>query len=118
MTKHQLVHWVTTILTLGFTQCLWAQNPPSWGAESNPSPTAGSSVSNSTNAAADKSMYKDVEYTNATKMGAKLIVLPGEVKSTNATFVQKFGPVHHRRDTQPSGNTPSRSADGLAGAAY
>ena len=59
---------------------------------SNPSPTAKSSVSKSANDAADKSMYHDVTYTNAAKMGPPLIVLPGEVKSNNAGFAQKFGP--------------------------
>ena len=37
-------------------------------------------------------MYKEVEYTNAAKAGPKLIVLPGEVKSSNAGFTAKFGP--------------------------
>jgi hypothetical protein len=36
-------------------------------------------------------MYKPIEYTNAAKQGPALIVIPGEIKSNNATFVQKFG---------------------------
>ena len=35
---------------------------------------------------------KPVEYTNASRPGPALVVIPGEVKSNNATFVQKFGP--------------------------
>ena len=76
---------------LVLTQTALAQKPPSFE-NSNPSPTAGSDTSNRANDAADKTLYKDVEYTNASKPGPALIVLPGEVKSNNATFVQKFGP--------------------------
>src|SRR3989442_9318475 len=35
-------------------------------------------------------MYKPIEYTNASKKGPALVVLPGEIKSTNATFLQRF----------------------------
>jgi hypothetical protein len=56
------------------------------------SPTAGSSTSERANTMADKGMYKDVAYRNAAKRGPLLVVIPGEVKSNNATFVQKFGP--------------------------
>ncbi len=59
-----------------------------------PSPTAGSSTSQKANEAADRALYKPVEYTNASKPGAALIVIPGEIKSSNATFVQKFGPTN------------------------
>lgn len=58
----------------------------------NPSPTAGSSTSEQANQMADKGMYKAVEYQNAHKKGPALIVIPGEIKSNNATFTQKFGP--------------------------
>lgn len=92
MKKNIWVLWGCALLALGLDQPLPAQSPPSWGAESNPSPTAGSSVSKSANDAADKSMYQDVTYTNAAKMGPPLIVLPGEVKSSNAGFAQKYGP--------------------------
>ncbi|MFN3884597.1 MAG: hypothetical protein ACK4Q4_07565 [Rhodocyclaceae bacterium] len=57
-----------------------------------PSPTAGSSTSQKANEMADKGMYKDVQYANAAKRGPSLIVIPGEIKSNNATFTQKFGP--------------------------
>jgi hypothetical protein len=60
---------------------------PSWG---NPSPTAGRETSQKANAAADQTIYKPVEYVNARRKGPALVVIPGEVKSNNATFLQKF----------------------------
>ena len=62
---------------------------PSFG---NASPTAGSSTSNKANAAADAAAYKEVEYKNVSKKGPALIVIPGEIKSNNATFTQRFLP--------------------------
>ena len=56
----------------------------------NPSPTAGSATSQKANASADQALYKPVEYTNANKKGPALVVIPGEIKSNNATFLQKF----------------------------
>ncbi len=58
----------------------------------NPSPTAGSSTSKQANEMADKGMYRPIEYQNARIQGPALVVLPGEIKSNNATFTQKFGP--------------------------
>jgi hypothetical protein len=86
--------WVaigTALLALGASPALWAQSPPTWGADSSPSPTANSSASKNANAAADRSMYQDVTYTNAAKRGPQLVVITGEVKSNNATFMQKYG---------------------------
>jgi hypothetical protein len=60
---------------------------PSWG---NPSPTAGKDTSQKANAAADQTIYQPVVYTNAGKKGPALVVIPGEIKSNNATFLQKF----------------------------
>jgi len=60
---------------------------PSFG---NASPTAGSSTSEKANAAADKAAYKEIVYTNVKKKGPSLVVIPGEIKSNNATFTQKF----------------------------
>jgi hypothetical protein len=68
---------------------LAAHAQPQFG---NPSPTAGSSTSEKANAAADAAAYKQVDYTNKAKRGPALVVIPGEVKSNNATFTQKFGP--------------------------
>jgi curli biogenesis system outer membrane secretion channel CsgG len=58
----------------------------------NPSPTAGSETSQRANAAADQAIYKPVEYVNKATKGPALVVIPGDIKSNNATFVQKFGP--------------------------
>src|SRR5512143_1651647 len=65
--------------------CASAQ--PTWG---NPSPTAGRETSQKANAAADQSLYQSVEYMNRNKKGPALVVIPGEIKSNNATFLQKF----------------------------
>ena len=56
------------------------------------SPTAGSTTSQQANAMADQAAYKPVDYVNKGKRGPDLVVIPGEVKSNNATFIQKFGP--------------------------
>jgi hypothetical protein len=64
--------------------------PMGGGADGNPSPIAGSAVSNDANRRADLAQYKPVEYVNAAKKGPRIIVLPGEIKSNNATFTQRF----------------------------
>jgi hypothetical protein len=92
MSTRSLAALGATLVGLGILQTAGAQSPPTWGASSSPSPSANSSVSKDANAAADKGMYTDVVYTNAAKQGPQLIVLPGEIKSNNAGFVQKFGP--------------------------
>ena len=77
-------------LVLGLTLAVFgaaAQAQPTFG---NPSPTAGSQTSQKANASADQAIYQPVVYTNAAKKGPALIVLPGEIKSNNATFMQKF----------------------------
>jgi len=56
----------------------------------NPSPTAGSDTSQRANASADQAMYKPVEYMNRNKRGPAVIVIPGDIRSNNATFMQKF----------------------------
>src|SRR5450631_3298654 len=61
MTKWRGMHLGIALLALGLAPDLWAQNPPTWAAESNPSPTAGSGVSKRANDAADKSLDKGVE---------------------------------------------------------
>ena len=67
-------------------------NPPRPEDANNPSPTAGSATSQRANEMADKAMYKPIEYQNAAVRGPNLVVIPGEIKSNNATFTQKFGP--------------------------
>jgi hypothetical protein len=66
-----------------------AQAQPTFG---NPSPTAGKETSQKANAAADQAAYQPVNYTNASKRGPAVIIIPGEIKSNNATFMQKFTP--------------------------
>lgn len=58
----------------------------------NPSPTAGTETSQKANAAADQAAYKPVEYVNKGTKGPALVVIPGEIKSNNATFTQRFLP--------------------------
>jgi hypothetical protein len=58
------------------------------------SPTAGTATSEKANAGADKAMYQPIQYTNAGKKGPALVVIPGEIKSSNATFNQKFFPTN------------------------
>lgn len=65
------------------------QAQPTFG---NPSPTAGTSTSDKANAAADAAAYREVEYTNKNRRGPALIVIPGDIKSNNATFTQRFLP--------------------------
>ena len=58
----------------------------------NPSPTAGSETSQRANAAADQAAYREVDYVNKGTKGPALVVIPGDVKSNNATFTQRFLP--------------------------
>ena len=66
-----------------------ASKAPTFG---NPSPNAGSSTSVQANAAADSAAYQEVDYKNKNKKGPALIVIPGEIKASNASFTQKFTP--------------------------
>lgn len=50
----------------------------------------GGSASQQANRAADRSMYQPVHYANASIRGPSLVVIPGEIKSNNATFTQKI----------------------------
>ena len=59
-------------------------------AASGPAPATGSSAR--ANAAANTAMYQTANYANAATKGPAIIVLPGEVKSNNATFSQRYGP--------------------------
>jgi hypothetical protein len=83
--------WIETMsYLLGpalFAVASLASAQPTWG---NPSPTAGKETSQKANAAADQTIYQPVTYTNAAKKGPAVIVIPGEIKSNNATFMQKF----------------------------
>jgi hypothetical protein len=77
-------------LVLGAFFLAWASlamTQPKFG---NPSPTAGSETSQKANQSADQALYQSVEYANRDKKGPAVIVIPGEIKSNNATFLQKF----------------------------
>ena len=73
------------VVALAFAPAAIAQ--PRFG---NPSPTAGSETSQKANQSADQALYQKVEYVNAGRRGPALVVIPGEIKSNNATFLQKF----------------------------
>lgn len=92
--KHELKPMVRILGTVSCIAVLAACQTTGGGAgdPNNPSPTAGSSSSQQANAMADKAMYKPIEYVNANKKGPALVVIPGEIKSNNASFTQKFGP--------------------------
>jgi len=77
---------------LGAALAAWVTLAPAQPTFGNPSPTAGKETSQKANAAADQAAYQAVTYTNVNKKGPALIVIPGEVKSNNATFIQKFTP--------------------------
>jgi hypothetical protein len=53
-------------------------------------PTAGGKTSQQANSTADKTLYQSIDYVNKNKPGPQVIVIPGEIKSSNATFLQKF----------------------------
>lgn len=57
---------------------------------SGPAPATGASAR--ANQAADKALYQSVTYANVATKGPAVIILPGEVKSNNATFTQRYGP--------------------------
>jgi hypothetical protein len=76
-------------LCLGLMQGAGAQQFPGFG---NPSPTAGSSTSEKANATADKAAYQAIEYPNRNIRGPQLVVIPGEIKSSNLDFTQRFLP--------------------------
>ena len=85
MTRPSTVFWLAIAGSLAFSA--FAQ--PTFESAS---PTAGGGTSERANQMADKGMYKNVDYRNAAKKGPMLVIIPGDVKSNNATFTQKFGP--------------------------
>ena len=88
MTQSYLLKFLTPAAILAaFASASAVHAQPTFG---NPSPTAGSSTSDKANEAVDAAAYKEVEYTNRNKKGPALVVIPGEIKSNNATFIQKF----------------------------
>jgi hypothetical protein len=50
------------------------------------------SASDRANRQADQSLYRPIEYRNADTQGPTLIVIPGQIKSNNASFEEKISP--------------------------
>ena len=89
MTQNRIQTGAAALAATAVLLALPAAAQPTFG---NPSPTKGTSTSNKANAAADEAAYREVDYTNKNKRGPAVIVIPGEVKSNNATFTQRFLP--------------------------
>lgn len=86
-------HLLPALLVCSLTLASCTQtNPSRPGDADNPSPTAGSDTALKANEIADKAMYKPIQYKNGAVRGPNLVVIPGDIKSTNAEFTQKFGP--------------------------
>lgn len=56
------------------------------------SPTAGSTASHSANESVDRAAYQRVSYRNSSRPGPTLVVLPGEVRTTDAVLAQQILP--------------------------
>ncbi|WP_418320482.1 hypothetical protein [Piscinibacter sakaiensis] len=61
-------------------------------ADGNPSPLAGFGVSIDANRRADSTMDRQIDYANVAKKGPRIIVLPGQIRSNNASFLQQVTP--------------------------
>jgi hypothetical protein len=56
----------------------------------NPSPTAGTAVSRDANRRADATTDRQTEYANSATKGPRIIVLPGQIRTNNASFAQRM----------------------------
>lgn len=81
-------YFLALVAALSLAGCAGGYYGLQESSDDNPSPLAGSSLSHQVNARADAASYKQVTYRNAAKKGPRIIVLPGEIKSNNATFLQ------------------------------
>jgi hypothetical protein len=90
---------VTSLPSHAFLDDLFGKNKSADGQKTGESqqqdgsdgPQPANSASAEANKAADKALYKPITYINGSVPGPVLIVLPGDVKSSNANFTQKFG---------------------------
>ena len=57
-------------------------------------PAPDTSASAQANVVANTALYQSVNYANAATKGPAIIILPGEVKSNNATFTQRYAPTN------------------------
>jgi hypothetical protein len=74
---------------LALSVCGLGAGDAAWAQDGNPSPVAGSSVSQDANRRADTTMDRQGEYVNAAKKGPRIIVLPGQIKSNNTSFLRQ-----------------------------
>jgi hypothetical protein len=88
-TRTELFTTSVAAALLAFATTAGVKAQPVFG---NPSPTAGTETSQRANAAADVAAYKEVDYVNKGVKGPALVVIPGEIKSNNANFTQRFLP--------------------------
>ena len=77
---------VVAVVSIVLSGCAATVGPTASG----PVPATGASAQ--VNMAANTAQYQPVNYANATTKGPAIIVLPGVVKSNNATFAQQYGP--------------------------
>ena len=76
---------------------LWAMLAAPLGAAAQPrfesaAPTSGTAVSRTANESVDRAAYRRIDYSNASKAGAALVVMPGEVRITDAVLTQQVLP--------------------------
>src|SRR5215207_6741960 len=83
-------HLAFSRLSLGFAVAAAAARAAAQPRYESAAPTAGGKTSQQANQGADKTLYQSVDYVNKNKAGPQVIVIPGEIKSSNATFLQKF----------------------------
>src|SRR6266705_1131374 len=57
-------------------------------------PAPATSASSQANAVANTALYQSVSYANTATKGPAIVILPGEVKSNNATFTQRYAPTN------------------------
>ena len=77
---------VVAVASVVLSGCAATSGPTASG----PAPATGASAL--VNVAANTAQYQPVNYANAATKGPAIIVLPGEVKSNNSTFSQRYGP--------------------------
>jgi len=86
MTRTSKTYAIPTLVALASCATLAIAQPRYESA----APTAGGKTSQQANQSADKTLYQSIDYANKNKKGPQVIVIPGEIKSSNATFLQKF----------------------------
>lgn len=83
-------HWLLLVALLGASQPGLAQFDDR--GDEDQEDRRRPSASERANQQADQSLYRPVEYRNAHRSGPTLIVLPGQIKSNNASFEEKVTP--------------------------